>query len=75
MQTETAIDIKKSANIMSTLIRLPEVKQIVGLSTSTIYKLMAEGSFPKPLHLSLRTRVWVREEIEDYIQTKMLERV
>jgi predicted DNA-binding transcriptional regulator AlpA len=30
-------------------LRLPEVRSRVGLSTSTIYRLMAAGQFPKPI--------------------------
>lgn len=60
--------------MMPTLIRLPEVKKIVGLGTTTIYKLIKEGSFPKPVHLSSMTRAWIREEVEGYIRTKILER-
>jgi predicted DNA-binding transcriptional regulator AlpA len=30
-------------------LRLPEVRAKVGLSTSTIYRLMAAGQFPRPI--------------------------
>ncbi|MCK8485545.1 AlpA family phage regulatory protein, partial [Aliiroseovarius sp. S2029] len=29
--------------------RRPDVEQLVGLSRSTLYAMMAEGTFPKPI--------------------------
>ena len=39
-------------------IRIKELKTISGLSRSTIYALMANNKFPKPIHLTERTSVW-----------------
>jgi prophage regulatory protein len=36
------------------LIRRPEVLNLVGLSRATIYLMMAEGRFPKPVKVGLR---------------------
>ena len=33
------------------ILRLPQVKEITGLSRSTIYLHMSEGSFPKKIDL------------------------
>ena len=38
--------------------RIHRVSSIVGLGRSTIYRLMAEGKFPKPLKLSERSVGW-----------------
>ena len=51
----------------SRLIRLKEVQHRVGLSRSTIYKHMAEGSFPKARSIGRKCSVWVEEEIEHWI--------
>lgn len=40
------------------LIRLRELKQIVSLSTSTIYAMMKQGRFPRSVHLGERTTAW-----------------
>ena len=53
------------------VLRLPEVKQRVGLATSRIYALEAEGRFPKRVKLSERASGWVEHEIDDYLQTRI----
>jgi prophage regulatory protein len=49
------------------LIRLPEVKQTTGLSKSTIYSRIAEGTFPKQISLGPRLVVWVESDIQNWI--------
>lgn len=39
-------------------LRLPEVKDRVGLSRSQIYRLVQAGDFPAPLKLSPQVSVW-----------------
>lgn len=39
-------------------LRLPEVKDRVGLSRSQIYRLVQAGHFPAPLKLSPQVSVW-----------------
>lgn len=39
-------------------LRLPEVKDRVGLSRSQIYRLVQAGDFPAPLKLSAQVSVW-----------------
>ena len=36
------------------LLRLPAVMEMTGLGRSTIYRMMSEGHFPKPLRLGQR---------------------
>jgi predicted DNA-binding transcriptional regulator AlpA len=31
--------------------RAPEVKQLTGLSTSTLYRMVASGTFPRPIRI------------------------
>lgn len=49
------------------LIRLPEVMRRVGLSRSSIYKRMAEGTFPHSRSLGPKCAVWVELEIDAWI--------
>lgn len=53
------------------LIRLPEVRHRVGLGRSTIYRWMAEGKFPKPVHLGGFAVAWAENEIEAWIAGKL----
>lgn len=49
------------------LIKLAKVMDNTGLSRSTIYKYISEGSFPKPVSLGVRNVAWVESEVEDWI--------
>ncbi len=51
--------------------RLPEVMQSTGLSRSTIYAFMQEGTFPKPISLGPRRVGWLKEEINSWIEEKI----
>lgn len=53
------------------LIRLKEVQHRVGLGRSTIYRWMAEGKFPKPVHLGGCSVAWAESEIEEWIVGKL----
>ena len=53
------------------ILRLKEVIENTGLSRSTIYKYVSEGTFPEPVHLGGRTVGWVNHEIEDWIIAKV----
>lgn len=44
-------------------LRLPEVKDRVGLSRSQIYRLVQAGDFPAPLKLSAQVSVWPDADI------------
>jgi prophage regulatory protein len=45
------------------ILRLPKVLQATALSRSSIYVMMAEGRFPKPLKLGERAVGWPEAEI------------
>ena len=44
-------------------VRAKELKTILGLSISTIWKMTKEGRLPKPVHLSPRTTAWRMADI------------
>jgi prophage regulatory protein len=49
------------------ILRLPTVKTRTGLSRSTIYLRVAEGSFPKPISLGARAVGWIDAEVEAWV--------
>ena len=58
-------------NAVEQLLRKPDVKEMVGnMPDSTLYYLMNQGDFPKPLKLGKRTVAWKRSEIEAWIQSR-----
>lgn len=52
------------------IFRRPEVERMTGLSRSTIYALMAEGDFPKPIKLSKRAVGWRHEDIAAWLKSR-----
>ncbi|EIU1653458.1 MULTISPECIES: helix-turn-helix transcriptional regulator [Pseudomonas] len=56
------------------IIRLKEVTNSTGLARSTVYKYIAEGTFPKPVSLGDRCVGWVEEEVHDWISARIEER-
>ena len=58
-------------NIHQELIRLNVVKEITSLSKSTIYRLISEGRFPKQIQIGKRAVVWMRSDINSWINQKL----
>lgn len=56
------------------IIRLKEVIDSTGLARSTIYKYIAEGTFPKPVSLGDRCVGWVDSEVHEWILARIEER-
>jgi len=56
------------------IMRLGEVMNITGLGRSSIYKLMAEGLFPKSIPLAARSVGWLEQEIDDWILARVAAR-
>ena len=52
-------------------IRLGEVIQITSLSKTSIYRLISEGTFPKQIQVGKRSVVWVRSDINNWINQKL----
>ena len=52
-------------------IRLNEVKGITSLSKTSIYRLISEGTFPKQIQIGKRSVVWVRSDINNWINQKL----
>ena len=52
------------------MLRLPEVRDITGVSRSSIYKWMDEGKFPLPRKLSERAIAWDSREIAKWVDSR-----
>jgi prophage regulatory protein len=51
-----------------------EVERDCCLSRSTIYEMMAQGKFPKPVPLRGRRVAWIEAEIVDWQERRIAER-
>jgi prophage regulatory protein len=49
------------------ILRLPELKERIGLSRSTIYRRISENTFPKPVALGGRAVGWIESEIDHWL--------
>ena len=49
------------------LVRLPEVIRLSGMSRSTIYKHMEEGTFPKPKRVGVKMIAWKMSDLINWI--------
>ncbi|WP_111464891.1 AlpA family transcriptional regulator [Pseudomonas sp. URMO17WK12:I2] len=56
------------------IIRLKDVIDSTGIARSTIYKLIGEGEFPKPVQLVGRTVGWVESEVQEWIRDRIAQR-
>jgi prophage regulatory protein len=54
-----------------TILRLPAVKTRTGLSRSTIYLRVSQGTFPRPVCLGGRAVGWAEEEIQSWLAEKI----
>ncbi len=57
--------------MLHTILRLPAVKTSTGLSRSTIYLRIAEGTFPKPVGLGGRAVGWLEAEIQEWLERRI----
>lgn len=57
--------------MVTTILRLPIVKARTGLSRSTIYLRVAEGSFPAPVSLGGRAVGWIEAEVNDWLAKRI----
>ena len=52
------------------LLTRPEVERRTGLSRSTIYRKMRDGTFPVPLKVSDRAVRWRESDIRAYVDSR-----
>jgi prophage regulatory protein len=57
--------------MVTTILRLPSVKARTGISRSTIYLRVAEGSFPAPVSLGGRAVGWIEAEVNDWLAKRI----
>ena len=54
---------------MSKLLRLVSVKDVTGLSRSSIYAFIEQGKFPKQIKIGERAVAWDELEIQEWIDS------
>lgn len=51
-------------------LRRPEVENLTGLSRSTIYLMISNGEFPKPVRIGRRAVAWRESTIQSWIDSR-----
>ncbi len=69
-QTILGASLKNGQYDTMTILRRPKVEQITGLSRSTLYAMIAEGTFPKPVKLGKRAVGWRESDIADWLDSR-----
>lgn len=52
------------------LVSVFEVAQILGVSRQRVYQLIARGGFPEPVATLAVGRIWTREDIERWAESR-----
>lgn len=52
-------------------LRLAEVKNVTGLSRSTIYEEIAAGEFPRPINITGRCVAWIESEVHQWMDLRI----
>lgn len=58
---------------MAVLLKRPEVRQRTTLSDSTLYRLMEQGDFPRPVRVNPNGRAvaWIESEVHAWIEQRI----
>ena len=56
------------------ILRRKQVEQRTGLSRSTIYLYIQEGTFPRPINLGSRSVGWLENEIDEWLISRVQKR-
>jgi len=53
--------------------RVKDLSEILSIGQSTIWKMVKLGTFPKPKSITPRLTIWMRQDIEQWVENKQKE--
>lgn len=53
------------------ILRLPDVLERTGLSRSTLYRKVSNGTFPRQVHISTRCAGWRESDLKEWLHNPM----
>lgn len=59
---------------MVKLMRMPDVLDAIGISKSTLYRMVAAGEFPAGVRIGERAIAWPSDEVQEFIRVRRAER-
>ena len=66
-EIEASSPVRKHANAAPAFYRIADVLRITALSRATLYRRIADGRFPQPVHLGGRACGWTPEALQAWI--------
>ena len=70
-QTTIFLSNNRERIIILKFLRRPQVERLTGLSLSTIYAMVADGSFPKQVKIGRRAVAWREADIDDWMLSRV----
>jgi len=70
MQPDTALPSAPTGDSPRVLARMPVVLKMTGLGRSTIYRWIADGSFPPPVRLGPRAVAWRWSDLDQWTRSR-----
>jgi prophage regulatory protein len=70
MEPNTALPSAPAGDPLRVLARLPVVLKMTGLGRSTIYRWVADGSFPPPVRLGPRAVAWRWSDLDRWTRSR-----
>lgn len=55
-------------------LRLKQVKSLIGLCRSSIYNMINEGKFPRPVRLGPQSVAWLQSEVQLWMSERIADR-
>lgn len=52
------------------MLKLSVVCDRLGVSRSTVYRMVAAGDLPSPVKISIRRVGWLEQDIDDFLESK-----
>jgi prophage regulatory protein len=59
---------------LQVILRRSQLEEKLGLTRSTIYKLMQDNEFPRPIKIGRRAVGWPEKEVNAWLDAKFAER-
>jgi prophage regulatory protein len=53
------------------LVKRKKVEELTSLSRSSLYRLMSDGIFPKPIRLGSKSVAWLKSDVEAWIDDRI----
>ena len=59
--------------VLNEILSISNVVESVGVSRSTLWRMVRTGRFPQPLTISVRRRGWCRTDVEAWLEARRAE--